>query len=196
MSLVEMQTTWSNQTPAPLPSHRPIKTAVNSLTPTLLLCWGMLAVVVFSFALQVHAISTDPVRTFANSFWDLSISGAGIAAGVFGVVWARKFFLEFRALGQDTVRCLDLLITNVKWEIRSIRRDFPAMVVMFLILFSFARLQSVNAGLADSMEWDSFLSFLMIFGIAGAVMYVRVKNFLQPRLADLQAVRRQFDPTT
>lgn len=195
MSLEEMEDTWSNQSVPPSRNVEPVKKAADSLNNTLLLSWGMLSVVVFAFALKVHKIWTEPAHTFANSFWDLSIAAAGVACGVFGVIWARKFVHEFRALGQDTVRCLDHLIYSVEWEIRSIRRDTPIMMLIFFVLFLLAKHQSITSGLEDAFEWNLIPFVLGIFGIAGAVLYHRVRAFLQPRLTELRAVRSQFETT-
>ena len=195
MSLEEMEDTWHNQSPPSPRKIEPVQKAANSLTRTLLISWGMLAFVVWAFALKAHKIWIEPEHTFANSFWDLAIAATGVACGVFGVLWARKFVHEFRILGQDTVRCLDLLIYNVKWEIRSIRRDLPIMFLVFFVMFILAKHQSISSGLETAVEW-TYISFVLgVFGITGAVMHHRVKAFLRPRLAELQAVRNQFEPT-
>ncbi len=195
MSLDEMEQTWNEQQLPSDPAAKPVQKAANSLSRTLLLAWAMLAVMVFALALKVHEVWVEPERTFANSFWNLSIAAASVACGGFGVVWARRFVSEFRTLAHDTVRCLDLLIYNVEWEIRSIRRDLPLMMLGFLILFVLAKGQSISAGFESSVEWNYIWFVLVVFGITGAVMYHRVQAFLRPRLEELRAVRRQFDPT-
>lgn len=192
MSLEEMEATWQNQALPATSGIAPVQHAADCLTRTLLIAWGALAVVLFTFALRVHEVWVEPDRTLANSFGNLLIAAAGVVCGLFGVVWARKFAHEFRALGRDTIGCLDWLIANVKWEIRSIRYHLPVMMAVFLALYFFAKHQSISSGFEGPEEGSFGWILLLIFGVMGGLMYHLEKAFLRPRLAELEAVRKQF----
>lgn len=193
MSLEEMEQTWNQQSLSPPLPVEPVRRAASHLTRTLLIAWGMLAVALFAFLLRVHQIWIDPAHTLANSFWNLIIAAAGVAGVGVGVFWSHHFAAKFRLLAHDTIRCVDLMIHSAEKEIKSIRRDMPIMMLVYLGLFALAKHQSISAGLEDAAEWN-FIGFLMlIFGVIGAFMYHFLRAFLRPHLAELQAVRRQFD---
>ena len=69
----------------------------------------------------------------------------------------------------------------------------PIMLLIYLGLFALAKHQSISAGLEDAAEWNFIGLVGLIFAVIGAFMYHFLRAFLRPHLAELQAVRRQFD---
>ncbi|GAB5559857.1 MAG: hypothetical protein SynsKO_15040 [Synoicihabitans sp.] len=196
MSLEEMENAWERQK-TDAPESTIINKSVGKMTAdfrrNMILCAGMTLVVVLAFFLKIHKIAIDPDRTFSNSIWELTISGMGIACMLFSVTYVIRFHRELQAIGQDTRRCLRLLIRNVEEEIRSIRRDAPSMFLIYLILFALAKWESIRAGLEQSGEWAFVITIFGMFAIFGAVLYHRMKVFLIPRCTELRALLKEFD---
>ncbi|MCC5024505.1 MAG: hypothetical protein J6386_17690 [Candidatus Synoicihabitans palmerolidicus] len=190
-----MESTWSAQPMqqgADSETTRRISKMGRSLRSQLLISFGSLAITLLVFASKLQKIGADPTRTFANSFWDLTLVLAGVACAGFGVSCALRFRREFRALGQDTRQCLELLISNVDEEIRSIRRDGPPMFALYLVLMIFAKWQSIDAGFESRWEWGFIVAVASMLTVVGAVLRHRLRAFLVPRRAELENVRAQF----
>lgn len=145
-----------------------------------------------NLALKVHRLVDDERFTLANASWDLVIGVTVVVGSGVGLWQAVRLRREFRALASDTFGCLELLIRQVRGEIRSFRRDLPLVLGGIAVLLVLAKAQSIAAGIESSSEWLLVGLVVAAMVMAVALMQHRVTAFLVPRLGALEAVRRDL----
>ncbi|MBT5903510.1 MAG: hypothetical protein HOH58_15525 [Opitutaceae bacterium] len=199
MSIKELETTWNQQPNHSSPSSEAlalIAKTKKSFSKTILAIASMLLLVLVVFGSKIHRIWIDPERGFGDSIWDLTLTGMGVACVLFAINCLMRFNREFRALGQNTRHCVELLIRNVDEEIRSIRRDTPIMFLIFLVLFGLAKWEAVRAGLESPSEWVLLIFVATAFSICGGILYHRMNAFLKPRSSALKQLLRELSAET
>ncbi len=190
-----MESTWSAQPARSLSQKKAANRIAHSqrlLAKTGWLSWGALIITVGALGLKLHKVLIRPDMTVMNTSLELVIALLGVVCVGVSLVYWRRARREWEALGEDTTRCLSLMIRRLEKDIRDMRKQIPAILGLFAVLIILAKWQSIHAGFEDPSEWV-FVA-LVIAGMIGMITLMRhhMRHVLIPKLGELKRLKHEL----
>jgi hypothetical protein len=197
MSEKELESLWSEQTNSRLQGLDPsewVRKARKRQSRTWMTIVFVGVLTIVGFSLKIHQLLNDPNYNLGNAGFEILLAVVPCLSVAYSVRLLVRQRRELAALKSDMLSCVDHVLRATRQEISEIKKGFPLVVAIVVVLFALAKWQSIAAGREVlSRELGVILIVVGMVASAAALLYHRTTVFLRPRIDQLENLRRTFD---